>query len=91
MMDIWEITSDICKQYAENGGDMEVHRSWRDNMINHGREVSCERMNWETLPFIDRKLDENIAFDIAWDFIGWLQCRYGDHDDVQGDTEVLGA
>jgi len=42
-----------------------VHAAWRDGMLAQGREVAPERMAWETLPLIDRHLDEGIAAILA--------------------------
>lgn len=43
----------------------EVHAAWRDGMIDQGREVSAERMTWETLSEQDKALDKYIGGRLA--------------------------
>ncbi len=59
--------------FCKHNGSREVHRSWRDHMLLQEREVSDERMEWETLPPYDKLLDEWIAKDVIMDFIVWLK------------------
>lgn len=54
--------------YVETQGGREIHRAWRDSMMNQGRKVSPEKLEWETLPYQDKMLDEQIAEDLLRDF-----------------------
>ena len=60
-------------KFAESNGAQELHRSWRDNMLEQEREVSSERMEWDTLPRKDKQLDLRIANDLYQDFYTWLR------------------
>lgn len=42
-----------------------VHRSWRDGMLEQGREVASHRMAWESLGFQDQSLDVFIGREVA--------------------------
>jgi hypothetical protein len=65
----WEIISEFC----EFDGAIECHRSWRDNMLEQGRSVSKERMDWRTLSQQDKELDAKISYDIISDFLAWAE------------------
>lgn len=43
----------------------EVHAAWRDGMLNQGREVAPERMEWDTLSDADKRLDRYIGERLA--------------------------
>jgi len=43
----------------------EVHAAWRDGMLEQGREVAAERMDWETLSEQDKALDRYIGQRLA--------------------------
>jgi len=43
----------------------EVHAAWRDGMLQQGREVTAERMAWETLSEQDHALDRYIGERLA--------------------------
>jgi hypothetical protein len=43
----------------------EVWAAWRDGMLEQGREVAPERMDWDTLSEQDRALDRYIGERIA--------------------------
>lgn len=46
-----------------------VWEAWCNGMQIQGREVSEERLHWETLPARDKKLDAYIAQYVIYDFI----------------------
>jgi hypothetical protein len=58
--------------FASLDGCRELHRSWRDNMLQQGRVVSETRMSWGTLSAEDKQLDQNIAYDVVRDFVTFL-------------------
>ncbi len=73
--------------FCKNNGAQEVHRSWRDNMLAQDRWVDAIRIKWDTLPEIDKLLDEKIAKDVIQDFLAWAmgglvleQLGESDHD-----------
>jgi hypothetical protein len=43
----------------------EVHAAWRDGMLTQEREVSPERMSWDTLSDEDKALDKYIGGRLA--------------------------
>jgi len=55
--------------YAAKNGSIEVHRSWRDTMIQQKRGVPDRRMVWENLDSKDKVLDAQIAYDVVKDFL----------------------
>lgn len=59
-------------RFAFGNGRREVHRSWRDTMLSQNREVSNDRMSWETLSPLDKLLDEQISFDVIKDYSTWV-------------------
>ena len=62
----------VAQEYALHNGWVEVHRSWRDNMLAHGREVAPERMDSRELSLDDVVLDQAIALDVVRDFLVWV-------------------
>ncbi len=63
------------EEFCKLNGAREVHRSWRDNMLAQGRGVSPERMEWDTLPDIDKALDARISMDVIQDYLVWASSR----------------
>lgn len=61
---------DIAKEYGPIGAP-EVHRAWRDVMLEQKRNVTTERMEWRLLSTQDKYLDEEIASAIVEDFLVW--------------------
>jgi len=61
------------EEYAKINGSMEVHRSWRDTMIEQGRKVSDDRMIYDKLDHKDKLLDATIAKDVIKDFLVWFE------------------
>ena len=59
--------------YAKVNGSLEVFRSWRDKMLEQGREVPERRMNYETLSDNDKALDATIAFEVISDYLIWYE------------------
>jgi hypothetical protein len=67
----WEEIDRIIGQFTALDGAMQLWKSWRDTMIKQGREVSKERMEWDTLSDDDKILDAQVAFDVITDFMSW--------------------
>jgi hypothetical protein len=67
------IPDSMIDNFAELNGAHEVHRSWRDNMLEQSRSVSKERMDWDTLSEQDKALDYLISRDVIRDFVIWLK------------------
>ena len=63
---------DAIEQFVKMNAGRELHRAWRDNMIDQGRKVSAERMEWESLPHQDKELDKMIAREVLTDFVFWM-------------------
>jgi hypothetical protein len=61
------------EQFAQEVGARQVWRIWRDQMLSQGRHVPEERMEWETLPEQDKRLDERIAISVVFAFLSWLK------------------
>lgn len=61
--------------WALTEGGKALHASWRDRMIGQGRDVSVERMHWETLADQDKALDQGIARDAVLAYLTWLASR----------------
>lgn len=61
------------KDFCEVNGSMELHRSWRDNMLEQDREVTESRMVYKTLAEQDKVLDAKISFDVITDFLVYCQ------------------
>jgi hypothetical protein len=59
------------RDFCQNNGAREVHRSWRNNMQLQERSVSEERMSWDTLSDKDKELDARISEEVIWDFLVW--------------------
>ena len=64
-------TPDDINEYAHANGWAEVWRSWRDTILQQGRNVDNSYMKFETLPQRDRLLDTQIAYDVINDFLAW--------------------
>ena len=74
--------------FARENGARELHRSWRDNMLEQGRQVPPGRMKWETLSEQDKELDFEIANDLYQDFYTWLKEHYPkDNDLIRSDED----
>lgn len=56
----------------------EVHAAWRDGMIQQGREVAPQRMEWDTLSEQDQALDKYIAERVAAIMVEAFGSAYGD-------------
>lgn len=63
--------SKISEEYGSVGAP-EVHRVWRDVMLEQARTVGTERMDWHGLPAQDKYLDEKIASAVVLDFLIWF-------------------
>ena len=61
--------------YAAKNGSIEVHRSWRDTMLQQDREVPDHRMVWDNLESRDKILDAQIAYDVVKDFLVWFEAH----------------
>ena len=57
--------------YARVNGSIEVHRAWRDKMLEQSRDVPESRMEYETLSDDDKVLDATIAFEVISDYLAW--------------------
>ena len=66
---------DSVLDYAAKNGSIEVHRSWRDTMIQQKREVPDHRMAWKNLDSKDKILDVQIAYDVVKDFLVWFEAH----------------
>ncbi len=64
---------DFVKWFSSTNGAAEVWRSWKDNMLAQCRNVTQERLNWDTLPQIDKELDAKIAYDVISDFLFYIK------------------
>ena len=60
----------VAEEYGPIGAP-EVHRAWRDVMLDQGRTVGVGQMDWRNLPAQDKKLDEEIASAVVLDFLVW--------------------
>ena len=69
----FSISSRKLVEFAKKNGAREVHRSWRDKMLQQGREVSKQRKNFLALDLNDVELDAQIAYDVILDFLVWIQ------------------
>lgn len=63
------------REFAATQGAKVVHASWRDHMLEQGREVSSERMQFDTLSDQDRELDYHIAFDVLKAYYDWIASK----------------
>ncbi len=70
------------EQYGEIGAP-EVHRTWRDKMVETGLHITDERLDWRGLPAQDIHLDERIARAVAKDFLIWA---FGHEEALAGEA-----
>ena len=68
---IENLSDEKIEWFASINGAMQVWKSWRDTMLEQGREIAPERIEWEHLLPRDRDLDAQIAFDVIIDFVNW--------------------
>jgi hypothetical protein len=66
------LTNEVLTEFANENGGREVHRSWRDTMLEQGRHVRPELMEWDALSAEDRTLDCAISAAVLIDFRAWL-------------------
>jgi hypothetical protein len=69
----YHFTDGFINWFADHNGYLEVWRSWRDTMVEQGRNVPAIRMDMNTLPQNDIELDQTIAFDVIRDFVDYIQ------------------
>jgi hypothetical protein len=67
------VSDETIKEFAENNGGREVHRSWRDTMLAQGRSVAPARMAWDSLSAEDKILDRIIALEVISDFVQFVR------------------
>ncbi len=68
----WGLGVDAIEWFARMNGAQEVHRAWRDRMLEQSRTVTTERMIWDGLDEQDRDLDRLISLDVLRDYSTWV-------------------
>lgn len=63
------MSAESIQEWAETQGAHDVWEAWRDGMILQKRDVADNRLNWDTLPEQDQRLDVYIATRILARFI----------------------
>ena len=63
-----QLSDTAIQGFAVRHGARALWQAWRDTMINQGRPVAAERMDWDTLPEIDKELDTAIAAEVLYKF-----------------------
>lgn len=70
--------SRLVEEYAKESGAVQVWKTWRDTMLEQGREVSS-KFTRLPIPDPDMRLDARIAQDVIDDFLAWIDA----HHDIQ--------
>jgi hypothetical protein len=66
---------ELFDQWCRQRGAQAVWQAWRDGMLRQGREVSPERMSFESLSDRDKSLDLRIAFEVMGSLFSFLSAQ----------------
>lgn len=68
----------LVAEYANHTGAVVVWKSWKEVMLEQGRDVNEKFMQWP-IPARDIELDADIAFAVIGNFLEWCAANYALH------------
>ena len=63
---------ELIKEFCKLDGAMEVHRAWRDKMLEQDRDVRQSQMVFDLLKSDDKELDAYIAYETIMNFCDYI-------------------